>query len=282
MLIYNLLVENYIFCYLHAGRARNIHFLFYLDSDTAISVSSEMVEQLELADEDVMFIAELIDLLLMKLVPKWKPCVRIDHVVAPNEIQIHETHQEVSQLLKHGGNLVQSQRNACEPGFTNSTSSGGSIQPEQESNDKLEEIRSHDNFGLQSATTTEDQCSEMSYVSATSSELNDKNSSIDSYMSAEMGYGLDRRVRESPSEAEMGASPDHSSKVIDLESSSSVTFPAYTINYDQDGDEELRMEMETIELQYQEAIREISKRRHEAIMETRRRRLSQKKIESIC
>nr|XP_023904748.1 probable serine/threonine-protein kinase WNK6 isoform X1 [Quercus suber]POE45106.1 putative serine/threonine-protein kinase wnk6 [Quercus suber] len=263
------------------GRARNIHFLFYLHSDTAISVSSEMVEQLELADEDVMFIAELIDLLLMKLVPKWKPCVCIDHLVAPNGIQTHEAQQEVSQLLKHDG-LVQSHRNACEAGFTNSTSSGGSIQPVQETNDKLEEIRSHDNFGLQSATTTEDRCSEMSYVSATSSELNDKNSSVDSYMSAEMGYGLDRRVRESPSEAEMGASPDHGSKVIDLESSSLVTFPAYTINYDQDGDEELRMEMEMIELQYQEAIREISKRRHEAIMETRRRRLSQKKIESVC
>ena len=241
-----------------------------------------MVEQLELADEDVMFIAELIDLLLMKLVPKWKPCVHIDHLVAPNGIQTHEAHQEVSQLLKHDGNLVQSHQNACEAGFTNSTCSGGSIQPVQETNDKLEEIRSHDNFGLQSATTTEDRCSEISYVSATSSELNDKNSSVDSYTSAEMGYGLDRRVRESPSEAEMGASPDHSSKVIDLESSSLVTFPAYTINYDQDGDEELRMEMEMIELQYQEAIREISKRRHEAIMETRRRRLSQKKIESVC
>ncbi|KAG6749644.1 hypothetical protein POTOM_046706 [Populus tomentosa] len=55
------------------GRVRNIHFIFYLDSDTAISVASEMVEQLELADHDVAFIAELIDSLIVKLLPGWKP-----------------------------------------------------------------------------------------------------------------------------------------------------------------------------------------------------------------
>ncbi|XP_028779837.1 probable serine/threonine-protein kinase WNK10 isoform X2 [Neltuma alba] len=56
-----------------SGRVRNIHFLFYLDSDTAVSVASEMVEQLELAEHDVTFIAELIDHLMTKLLPGWKP-----------------------------------------------------------------------------------------------------------------------------------------------------------------------------------------------------------------
>ncbi|KAM1035144.1 hypothetical protein ACFX2I_038362 [Malus domestica] len=55
------------------GRVRNIHFEFYLDSDTAISVAGEMVEQLDLSHEDVSVIAELIDNLIMKLVPGWKP-----------------------------------------------------------------------------------------------------------------------------------------------------------------------------------------------------------------
>ncbi|KAG4950890.1 hypothetical protein JHK85_044757 [Glycine max] len=55
------------------GRVRNIHFLFYLDTDTAVSVATEMVEHLELADHDVDFIAELIDYLIMKLLPWWKP-----------------------------------------------------------------------------------------------------------------------------------------------------------------------------------------------------------------
>ncbi|KAF4384521.1 hypothetical protein F8388_003828 [Cannabis sativa] len=56
-----------------SGRVRNIHFLFYLNTDTAISVAGEMVEQLELADHNVAFIAELIDDLILKLVPGWKP-----------------------------------------------------------------------------------------------------------------------------------------------------------------------------------------------------------------
>lgn len=52
---------------------RNIHFLFFLDTDTAFSVASEMVEQLDLAEHDVTFITELIDYFIMKLHPMWKP-----------------------------------------------------------------------------------------------------------------------------------------------------------------------------------------------------------------
>ncbi|ONK55616.1 uncharacterized protein A4U43_UnF980 [Asparagus officinalis] len=51
---------------------RNIHFLFYLDSDTPLAVAREMVEHLELSDYDVVFIADFIDNLIMKLVPGWK------------------------------------------------------------------------------------------------------------------------------------------------------------------------------------------------------------------
>ncbi|KAK8585963.1 hypothetical protein V6N13_130489 [Hibiscus sabdariffa] len=55
------------------GRARNIHFSFYPDSHTVISIAEEMVEQLDLSNEDVAVIAELIDSMIMKLVPCWKP-----------------------------------------------------------------------------------------------------------------------------------------------------------------------------------------------------------------
>ncbi|CAL1398590.1 unnamed protein product [Linum trigynum] len=56
-----------------SGQVKNIHFLFYLDSDTAVAVAAEMVEQLELAEHDVAFIAEFIDYLMMTLHPGWKP-----------------------------------------------------------------------------------------------------------------------------------------------------------------------------------------------------------------
>ncbi|KAL3536680.1 hypothetical protein ACH5RR_000046 [Cinchona calisaya] len=55
------------------GPVKNIHFLFYLDTDTALSVAGEMVEQLSLADHDVAFIAEFIDYLIMRLLPGWIP-----------------------------------------------------------------------------------------------------------------------------------------------------------------------------------------------------------------
>lgn len=59
--------------FLHAGPARNIHFQFYLNSDTALAIAREMVEQLELSDYDVVFIADFIDFLIMKLIPGWTP-----------------------------------------------------------------------------------------------------------------------------------------------------------------------------------------------------------------
>ncbi|XP_065858501.1 serine/threonine-protein kinase WNK8 isoform X2 [Euphorbia lathyris] len=55
------------------GGVKNIHFTFYLDSDTTISIAEEMVEQLDLSNEDVVIIAELIDALIVKLVPQWSP-----------------------------------------------------------------------------------------------------------------------------------------------------------------------------------------------------------------
>ncbi|KAG6492959.1 hypothetical protein ZIOFF_047930 [Zingiber officinale] len=55
------------------GRAQNIHFPFDLNSDTPHAVAAEMVEQLDLADYDVAFIANFIDSLIAKLIPGWKP-----------------------------------------------------------------------------------------------------------------------------------------------------------------------------------------------------------------
>lgn len=59
--------------WIQTGQVRNIHFLFYLDADTTPSIAGEMVEQLDLGNEDVAFIAKLIDDLILNLVPSWKP-----------------------------------------------------------------------------------------------------------------------------------------------------------------------------------------------------------------
>ncbi|KAJ4840916.1 hypothetical protein Tsubulata_001112 [Turnera subulata] len=57
------------------GQVRNVHFNFFLDSDTTFSIAEEMVEQLDLSREDVAVIVELIDSLIVNLVPNWNPAI---------------------------------------------------------------------------------------------------------------------------------------------------------------------------------------------------------------
>ncbi|XP_073031346.1 probable serine/threonine-protein kinase WNK10 isoform X2 [Primulina eburnea] len=54
-----------------SGRVRNVHFVFYHNADTALSLAAEMVEQLDLWKDDVALIAELIDTLVSKLLTNW-------------------------------------------------------------------------------------------------------------------------------------------------------------------------------------------------------------------
>ncbi|AQK54224.1 Serine/threonine-protein kinase WNK8 [Zea mays] len=84
-----------------SGHARNIHFLFYLDSDTALSVAAEMVEQLELADCDVTFIADFIDLLIVNLIPGWRPvndAATNSYTQSESELAI-TSHNNLSKLV---------------------------------------------------------------------------------------------------------------------------------------------------------------------------------------
>ncbi|XP_024516472.1 mitogen-activated protein kinase kinase kinase 5 [Selaginella moellendorffii] len=55
------------------GHVRNIHFPFSIEGDTAMSVASEMVAELDLSDQDVTTIAEMIDAAIVALVPDWRP-----------------------------------------------------------------------------------------------------------------------------------------------------------------------------------------------------------------
>ncbi|XP_022751996.1 probable serine/threonine-protein kinase WNK6 isoform X2 [Durio zibethinus] len=258
------------------GRVRNIHFLFFLDSDTALTVSSEMVEQLELADQNDVFIAELIDLLLLNLIPSWKPCVPIDHLLPPNRrhnsrdyqyTEPQEYGETSSGCFQHTCEADDCSRSKLCPDASTLVESDASTR-QCPCSVKFNGKMSHGNF------MAEDSGSEMSLVSATSNEWNDKRSSIHSFMSAELGpvcsngYGFKGSVIEMLSGGEL--SMDAKIKCMNTLSSPSGW----------DEDEELRLELEMIELQYQEAMKEISKRRHEAILETRRR-LSQKKMQSV-
>ncbi|PIN02291.1 Serine/threonine protein kinase [Handroanthus impetiginosus] len=54
------------------GRVRNIYFPFDIEVDTALSVATEMVAELDITDQDVTKIAEMIDGEITALVPEWE------------------------------------------------------------------------------------------------------------------------------------------------------------------------------------------------------------------
>lgn len=56
-----------------ADRVRNIYFPFDIEMDTALSVATEMVAELDITDQDVTKIADMIDGEIASMVPEWKP-----------------------------------------------------------------------------------------------------------------------------------------------------------------------------------------------------------------
>ncbi|XP_045823895.1 probable serine/threonine-protein kinase WNK6 isoform X1 [Trifolium pratense] len=233
------------------GQARNIHFIFFLASDTAVSVSKEMVEQPELADQNVIFIAELIDLLLMKLVPKWKPCVAIDHLVSANGKWTSANQLCVSELAKNKGSPKHSTGDASP-----STSFGRSAAK-----------KNFDNMDL---------CSEMSHASATS-DINDKFSMV-SFMSAQSRFD---GGSQNSFASEIWGSSSYRSKCLDTRSNSMASFSSYPISVSSmpELDDELRVELEMIEQKFQEAIRDLSRKRCQAIEEIKKK-MSEKMVSS--
>lgn len=63
------------------GKFKNVEFPFDVEQDTSLSVSIEMIEQLELPRWNNPVMAVLIDSFLLHTVPGWKPCVKVGKIV---------------------------------------------------------------------------------------------------------------------------------------------------------------------------------------------------------
>ncbi|XP_019434510.1 PREDICTED: probable serine/threonine-protein kinase WNK7 isoform X1 [Lupinus angustifolius] len=262
------------------GRARNIHFMFYLNTDTAISVSSEMVEQLELAEQNVKFIAESLDLLLMTLIPDWKPCIAIEHlVVSPNDKRTNLIQQKDSKLSQKDLELSKYKESLEDASRIVVEDVGPSTLPERsEVNETnydviLDEVLSHAKIGLQRETKPDDLCSEMSYTSG-ASDFDDENSSAVSFTSAKSEFSdfnsptMNEEIQTSFA-SEIEASIDFMNKLPEVSSHGILNYS--TNNPITASELDSSIELEMIDQQYQEAIKELSKRRYQAIIETRRR-----------
>ncbi|KAJ1691847.1 hypothetical protein LUZ63_016002 [Rhynchospora breviuscula] len=67
------------------GRVRNIYFPFDTEADTALSVATEMVAELDITDHEVTRIADMIDGEVATLVPDWKPGPGIEETSVLNQ-----------------------------------------------------------------------------------------------------------------------------------------------------------------------------------------------------
>lgn len=86
---------------------RNIHFPFYVQTDTSVAVAREMVEELDLTDQDVIDIAQMIDLEIQSLIPDWTPSFMDKNYYSPDrEHSVNlasETIVEYSPMVNDAG-----------------------------------------------------------------------------------------------------------------------------------------------------------------------------------
>ncbi|GAU44587.1 hypothetical protein TSUD_136340 [Trifolium subterraneum] len=245
------------------GGARNIHFPFYVDSDTTISIAEEMVEHLELKDEDVAVIAELIHNMIFELVPNWKPLCEnfssgTDHLYSPSEAQNGE------QLNCHwtlGSNNFDMKAMYEDLGHS---------QLDGEDQDKQESVSSDISaeYGIAVATDSkgvEPDCFILHECCKGSHGLN-SNSDVRIY-GQEGGNN-----NQSENSAVSWSSPS-----INLDMSSKCPLTPQ----EKDHLNELQLELEAIEIQYQQSFRELVKMREEAIENVKKRWTSKKKISVI-
>ncbi|KAJ4838237.1 hypothetical protein Tsubulata_011304 [Turnera subulata] len=281
--------------YQSGTRVRNIHFLFYTDGDTSLSISKEMVEQLELDDQNIASIAELIDILLCNLVPNWKPCIPIEHLLPPNRTQALEGRQRNTLTAGDGEAAVIPFQNAT---FCSRCSSCLSTSPDRlfpnleecMSMGKIYGLPPAYEFGSHRPSFNDDRYSERSYLSATfHNNLADRKLSINSYMSADSGgatefyeHGWKGSLEFLPEVDTRGSACEkfeltdvYNNRKIFSRSASNASLCS-----DREVDEDLRLELEKIEIQYQEAMRDISHKRDKAVLEMRKKWL-EKRVQSV-
>ncbi|KAK6239675.1 hypothetical protein QUC31_005144 [Theobroma cacao] len=280
------------------GRVRNIHFVFYLDTDTALSVAAEMVEQLELTDHDVAFIAEFIDHLIMKLLPGWKPS--FDYPSTGTASPCGEF--SVSGNCKNSMACPWDSVRTSDPAVMfakdivsglNTSLQGGVIQAQDgfhnEYHSSLEDQESH------ASVVSEIPVEETSTKNARSSEAADSN--INGISKDLGGYISEQELQDTYyDECNSRRNDSSAEECIPLNifvKTSGFSFPNLSresnvmclpsscsslITGDKDLDVELKLELDAIEAQYQNWFQELSRMRDEALEATKKRWMAKKKL----
>ncbi|KAJ4839117.1 hypothetical protein Tsubulata_014927 [Turnera subulata] len=280
-------------------RARNIHFMFYLDSDTALSVASEMVEQLDLADHDVAFIADFIHYLIMNLLPGWNPL--FDYCSS------QVTSFTTSPVLADGHNtfnsvLTSAAAKAAEqyaisgltsfPQYVGEGSHGENVSSYSDGN--TSEPDHHSSPSLANMEDQDTRTSNGSAIFAEDDHLKNNKSADGSYKNVSgnvsesdhgdpfcscgndisIGEWMPMPMNECARSSGLSFPKlSGASNVMSLASSCSSLSLA-----DKDLDVELKLELDAIEKQYQNWFQELSRMREEALEATKKRWMAKKKL----
>ncbi|CAA2998459.1 probable serine threonine- kinase WNK10 isoform X1 [Olea europaea subsp. europaea] len=240
---------------LSAGRTRNIHFIFYLNADTALSIASEMVEQLDLWSEDIAFIAELIDSLILRLVPTWKTSSRslggaqssygVSAVLQSNQVLAPHTED-------YGSNIIPGREGSLQ-GFSSQFSgskcndAGESVVPSSKHN----------------VVSTSDARHKNDWISACDLEKH----------KASIGESLMSECTKNSWTSFVGSWNGVSNDMC----VSITSLPLSEKDHDKEHCHDLKLELDAIDLQYQLRCRELLRMREEAI-ENVKKRWSSKKL----
>lgn len=265
------------------GRVRNIHFLFYLDTDTAISVASEMVEQLELEHHDVLLISELIDYLIVRLMLGWKPS---SNRCSSGEINLFggfSEHGDAQTSVASPWDSVPSrwvieQKGLCDNASFQACYSSSPSLANFENQCSLRSVNS--GIFVEATSVKSDNFLDFNFdksykgLSASNSEL-------------ELGdaYFEDCKLQiiGSSTNAEEGTATNNTMKNFELVnptlSATSKTSSCSSIYLEEkDIDDELKLELNSIEAQYQHWFKELARMKLEALEATRKRWIAKKKL----
>ncbi|KAL0542372.1 hypothetical protein IC582_022477 [Cucumis melo] len=253
------------------GKSRNIHFAFYLDSDTSLAIALEMVEQLELSNEDATIIAKLIDELIAKFVPSWKPC--------PNYCE------EEQQNTPDSPSEAQEEKSFISPFFSELVLSSPMVVAARNNLTGLAKVEDQEN--QQSIIS----CASAEYIYSTVSDYSiGKGSECGEFghPDCEKAYissgtiDLDAEAVGSTistmidfAKPSLISSCSGMSKELSLSSFSTLSME------ERDHQDELKMEIDAIDLQYHQCLCELSRMREEAIESAKKRWMSKKKATGI-
>lgn len=222
------------------GKARNIHFTFYPNSDTAFSIAEEMVEQLDLSGEDVAVIAELINGLIIKLFRSLNHPLGSISRVSDSSCGVQNTDTFKAESRHDIVPLTQESTNSdisLEFDMANSSDASNNQQLVSSGQSlELDACNSSSDFGMRDTGTPK----------WNSSSKSSGISSID------LCCGMSKDMR-----------------LLDICSLSLA---------DKDQQDELKLELDVINSQYGQCFRELSRMREEAIENARRRWMMKKKV----